>query len=178
LVFAANCHRAPEEPVATTSTSTNLPTSAAPAACPPDPEPKLAPLPVAQVSFPEASQGPAGSGAPPVQLAKVEAELVQNDHDVERGLMYRRSMPGDHGMLFVLDRRDHTFWMHNTCIPLDMLYIDDGVIVGIVENAPPLNDDVRSVGRQSSWVLELNGGWCKAHGVRTGQKVVLPGAAR
>ncbi|HZU84535.1 MAG TPA: DUF192 domain-containing protein, partial [Polyangiaceae bacterium] len=70
----------------------------------------------------------------------VDAEVVRTPHDTARGLMYRTSMPEDHGMLFDLGvRDDHKFWMHNTCIPLDLLYIDeDGLLVGIVENAPTL----------------------------------------
>jgi uncharacterized membrane protein (UPF0127 family) len=137
-------------------------------ACPADPEPNLR-LPVAEVSFPDAPSTP-----------KVEAELAMTPHHVERGLMYRRAMAPDHGMLFKLDsRREHTFWMHNTCIPLDMLFIDeDGVIVGVVEAATPLTDTIRSVGCPSSFVLEVNAGWVRNHGVEPGQRVALPAAVR
>jgi hypothetical protein len=94
--------------------------------------------------------------------------------------MYRRSMPEDHGMLFHLDeRREHTFWMHNTCMPLDMLFVDDdGTVVGIVEAATPLTDTSRTVGCPSSFVLEVNAGWCRRHGVRAGQKLGIPANAR
>ena len=137
-------------------------------ACPPDPEPGLK-LPVEAVTFPDAAGTP-----------RVEAELVKSEHDVERGLMYRTTMADDRGMLFKLDgRRDHTFWMHNTCISLDMLFIDDdGVIVGVSEAAPTLSDDVRSVGCPSVFVLEVNGGWVRKHGVKPGQKITIPFAAR
>jgi uncharacterized membrane protein (UPF0127 family) len=106
----------------------------------------------------------------------VEAELVRSAHDSERGLMYRRSMPADHGMLFDLRvRENHSFWMHNTCISLDLVYIDeDGLIVGIAENAPTLSDATISVGCDSRWVLEVNAGWSRKHGVRAGQRVILP----
>jgi uncharacterized membrane protein (UPF0127 family) len=68
--------------------------------------------------------------------------------------------------------------MHNTCIPLDLLFIDeDGLIVGIVESAPTLNDDSRGVGCPSRFVLEVNAGWSRRHGVRPGQRVRL-GASR
>lgn len=121
------------------------------------------------VAFPEAAGGPA-----------IEAELVTTEKEIQRGLMYRRTMPENHGMLFRLaERRDHTFWMHNTCMPLDMLFVDDdGMIVGIVEGATPLTDATRSVGCPSSWVLETNAGWTRRHGVRAGQKMGLPAAAR
>jgi uncharacterized membrane protein (UPF0127 family) len=100
----------------------------------------------------------------------VEAEVVQAPADTARGLMYRKGMAEDRGMLFDLgEREDHKFWMHNTCIPLDMLFVDfDGLIVGIVENAPTLDDDTRSVGCASRFVLEVNAGWARRHGVRAG----------
>lgn len=83
-------------------------------------------------------------------------------------------------MLFYLGTRDdHAFWMRNTCIPLDLLYVDaDGTIVGILEDVPILNDDQRAVGRPSTHVLEVNGGWCRRHGVRIGQKLLFPGRSK
>jgi len=79
-------------------------------------------------------------------------------------------------MLFDLRvRGDHVFWMHNTCIPLDLLYVDDdGLIVGIVENAPTLDDSSRGVGCESRYVLEVNAGWCRRHGVKAGQRMAIP----
>jgi uncharacterized membrane protein (UPF0127 family) len=107
---------------------------------------------------------------------EVEAEVVRAPRDTERGLMYRTSMDEDRGMLFDLgEREDHKFWMHNTCIPLDMLFVDfDGLIVGIVENAPTLNEGTRSVGCASRFVLEVNAGWARRHGVRAGGFAKLP----
>ncbi len=126
-------------------------------------------MPMAEVTFPEAPSQP-----------RVEVELAKTEHDVEKGLMFRRSMADDRGMLFKLDgRREHTFWMHNTCIPLDMLFIDDdGTIVGIVEGAAPLTDSTRTVGCPSVFVLEVNGGWTRKRGVVPGQKVTIPMVAR
>jgi uncharacterized protein len=131
--------------------------------CPADPEGGPGKLPVVRVAFPAAG-------------ASVDAELVRSEHDSMRGLMYRKSMGADRGMLFdLLVRDDHKFWMHNTCIPLDLLYIDeDGLLVGIVENAPTLNDESRGVGCLSRWVLEVNAGWSRKHGVKAGQHVTLP----
>jgi uncharacterized membrane protein (UPF0127 family) len=107
----------------------------------------------------------------------VTVEIAENDHDRQRGLMYRKSMPDDRGMIFWFkEKENHAFWMHNTCIPLDMLYIDDdGLIVGIEENTPTMSDDTFEVGCPSQYVLELNAGWARAHGVRAGQKVKIEG---
>jgi uncharacterized membrane protein (UPF0127 family) len=149
-------------------TAPMIPPPADAAHCPPDPDANLK-MPLAEVTFPDAPSAP-----------RVEVELAKVPHDVERGLMYRRTMADDHGMLFRLDgRRDHTFWMHNTCIPLDMMFVEeDGTIVGIVEGAAPLTDTTRSVGCPSVFVLEMNGGWSRKHGVAPGQKITIPFAAR
>jgi uncharacterized membrane protein (UPF0127 family) len=126
-------------------------------------------VPIGRVVFPEAQ------AAPPL-----EVELMLTDAHQERGLMFRKSLPEDHGMLFVWTRPSiHTFWMHNTCIPLDMLFLDDeGFVAGIVENAPTLNDDGRSVPCPASYVLEVNAGWSRRHGVKPGQKVQIEGIPR
>jgi uncharacterized membrane protein (UPF0127 family) len=114
------------------------------------------------------------------QTVAIQAELARGEHDTARGLMYRKSMPEDRGMLFDLGaREDHQFWMHNTCIPLDLLYVDDdGFIVGIVEEAPTLNDESRGVGCPSRYVLEVNAGWSRRHHVKAGQRMVIPAEAK
>ena len=136
--------------------------------CPADPETGPAKVPVVTMTFPEASG------------VAVDAEFVRTEHDTMRGLMYRTSMNEDRGMLFDLRaREDHKFWMHNTCIPLDMLFVDeDGFIVGIVENAPTLNDASRGVGCPSRFVLEVNAGWTRRHGVKAGQHMSFPSGVR
>ena len=138
------------------------------AACPPDPEGEPRALPLVHLGF-------SGPGAP-----ELDAELVRSPHDTARGLMYRKSLPEDRGMLFDLRvREDHQFWMHNTCVPLDLIFIDfDGLVVGVVENAPTLDDSSRGVRCPSRWVLEVNAGWSRRHGVRAGHRIELPDAAR
>jgi uncharacterized membrane protein (UPF0127 family) len=119
-------------------------------------------------------------GAGAGKAVAVDAEVVRSQHDTMRGLMYRTRLAEDGAMLFDLGlREDHKFWMHNTCIPLDLLYIDeDGLIVGIVENAPTLNDDARGVGCPSLYVLEVNAGWARRHGVKAGQHLSIPPEAK
>jgi uncharacterized membrane protein (UPF0127 family) len=132
--------------------------------CPADPEPSQPQPTMTQIKFPEAGG------------LVVDSEFVRSEHDTSRGLMYRKSLESNRGMLFDLRRRDdHKFWMHNTCIPLDLLFIDeDGLVVGIVENASTLNDDPRGVDCPSRYVLEVNAGWTRAHGIRAGTTVTLP----
>jgi hypothetical protein len=80
-------------------------------------------------------------------------------------------------MIFLFGhRRDHSFWMKNTCLPLDMIFIDrDGLIVGIEENVPTLNEGSYRVGCPSVVVLEVNAGWSRRHGVTAGQQVRIGG---
>jgi uncharacterized protein len=115
---------------------------------------------------------PAGGPAASVQL-----EVVSTPAAMERGLMYRKSLPEDSGMLFVFpDSSDHSFWMKNTLIPLDMLFVaHDGRIVGIHPDAVPLSTTPISVGVPSAFVLEVNGGWAARHGVRAGDHLEFRG---
>ncbi|MEO8177472.1 MAG: DUF192 domain-containing protein [Deltaproteobacteria bacterium] len=140
------------------------PTVAAPASrCPADPDGPLR-LPTGQVQFTEAPSAP-----------KVTVELALDDPARARGLMYRTQMDGDHGMLFSWDAdARRSFWMQNTCIPLDLLFIaGDGTVVGILEQVPTLNTLPREVPCPARHVLELNAGWARSHGVQPGQHVDL-----
>lgn len=110
----------------------------------------------------------------------VKVEVVASPRAVERGLMYRTHLPLDEGMLFLMGEEEvHSFWMRNTLIPLDILFIDkDLKVVGIVENAEPRTETSRTVGIPSSYVLEVNGGWCAANGIAAGATVRLSDNAR
>ena len=103
----------------------------------------------------------------------VRVEVARDEASRTRGLMERSSLAADAGMLFVFDESDvHTFWMRNTLIPLDMIFVDDaGRVVGVVERAEPLTLSPRDVGVPSRYVLEVNGGWAAAHGVKAGDRV-------
>ena len=107
----------------------------------------------------------------------VAAEVVASPATIQRGLMYRTHLPPDEGMLFLMGYEDdHVFWMHNTMIPLDMIFIGkDLKIAGVVASATPRTDDHRSVGHSSLYVLEVNGGWAAAHGVGAGAAVRFEG---
>ena len=107
----------------------------------------------------------------------VRVEVVATPPLIQRGLMYRQHMPMDAGMLFFMeDEKDHGFYMRNTLIPLDMIFITrDMTIAGIVEKAEPKTEDHRSVGKPSLYVLEVNGGWAATHQVTPGAKVRFDG---
>jgi hypothetical protein len=102
----------------------------------------------------------------------VDVELARTEPERRKGLMDRASLPENAGMLFIFDETSvQSFWMKNTLIPLDMVFIDeDGRIVGIVESAEPRTLTERTVGKASRYVLEVNGGWARSHGVRAGDR--------
>jgi uncharacterized protein len=133
--------------------------------CPKDPAFNLK-LPRGKITFLDAP------GAP-----QVDVELARDNASRERGLMYRTSMPENDGMLFSWDDESvRNFWMHNTCIPLDMLYVTkQGIIAGILEQVPTLNDAPRGIKCPVAHVLELNAGWARAHGVAPGMKLKIEG---
>ncbi|HEY5923635.1 MAG TPA: DUF192 domain-containing protein [Kofleriaceae bacterium] len=108
---------------------------------------------------------------------QVNVEVVATAAKITKGLMFRKHMPVDAGMLFLMgDERVHSFWMRNTLIPLDMLFIDrDMKVAGIVENAQPLTEDLRTIGKPSLYVLEVNAGWAKQHEVTAGAPVRFDG---
>lgn len=111
------------------------------------------------------------------QELKVRVELALDFEARRKGLMYRDSMPEDRGMLFVFPvQEEQSFWMKNTYISLDMLFIDEELtIVGIIHEARPRSTTSQTVGVASKYVLEVNGGYCRRHGVREGTKVRFEG---
>ena len=80
-------------------------------------------------------------------------------------------------MLFDLGfTKDHVFWMKDVAFPLDIIFAgDDGRVVGVLHDVPPMNERLRSIGRASRWVLEAPAGWARQHGVRTGQTLSVAG---
>ena len=104
-------------------------------------------------------------------------ELARTEPEREQGLMYRDRMDADAGMLFIFERpAPLTFWMKNTFIPLDMIFIGaDRHIVGIIENAEPRTLSARRVAGVSEYVLEINGGLSAKLGIQPGAAVDFSG---
>ncbi|MGO9421937.1 DUF192 domain-containing protein [Roseiarcus sp.] len=100
-------------------------------------------------------------------------EIAADDASRERGLMNRRFMPADHGMLFEFPQNvPVSFWMKNTYIPLDMIFLSPaGVVTNIVANAEPLSERVIPSGPPCVAVLEVNGGVAASLGMKVGDRV-------
>jgi uncharacterized membrane protein (UPF0127 family) len=111
--------------------------------------------------------------APPRPPLSLRVEIASTDRQRELGLMFREQLGEDEGMLFLFEEeRRNSFWMRNTLIPLDMLFIAaDWTVIGVVENATPLTDDPRRVPGLSQYVLEVNAGFAAKHGLGAGTKV-------
>lgn len=128
----------------------------------PQSSPQSAPLPVSDLTIATA-HGP----------VHFTVELANTDESRRRGLMFRKHMAADHGMLFDFSRPGYqAFWMKNTILPLDMIFIrGDGTISSIAADTKPYSlAPVRSQERVQA-VLEINGGRAAALGIMPGQRV-------
>lgn len=101
---------------------------------------------------------------------KLEVELALKNSTRQMGLMYRKKMDTNRGMLFVFPDEDtRAFWMRNTYLPLDIIFISsDRKVVNIVEKATPLTDTQRSSEGPAKYVVEVNAGMAKTWGVVKG----------
>ncbi|WP_020201733.1 MULTISPECIES: DUF192 domain-containing protein [Cupriavidus] len=121
------------------------------------------------------AQAPA-SGLPVRQLTAgmyaIKAAIAATPESRELGLMYRKNMPANEGMLFVFeDKAGHCFWMKNTDLPLSIAFLaDDGAIVNIEDMAPQTEDNhcPRAAVR---YALEMNKGWFAQKGLKAGAKI-------
>lgn len=109
----------------------------------------------------------------------IEVEVATTVAERAHGLMYRRELAPDHGMLFLYPREDRLLmWMKNTYIPLDMLFIGaDGRITRIVVDAKPLSTDIIASGSPAKAVLELIGGTAMRLDIEEGDRIVYPAFA-
>jgi len=125
------------------------------------------------VSFPTGSLEIATSGGARLTLA---VEIATTRAQLSQGLMYRRALAADAGMLFDFGQvQTVTMWMKNTLIPLDMVFIAaDGTVAGIAERTVPMSQTVIPSPGPVKAVLELNGGATSRLGIKTGDQVVHP----
>ena len=146
------------------STGYLLPTTFLLLACArPQSIPPRFPLPVAQLTI-------AGH--------TIQAELARLPHERNRGLMYRKTLAPDSGMLFIFDSPEpERFWMKNTLIPLSIAYADTaGLITNILEMAPLDETTDYSSSRPVLYALEMNKRWFSTVGIKPGDTIHgLPG---
>jgi uncharacterized membrane protein (UPF0127 family) len=104
---------------------------------------------------------------------KFLVEVMRTDEQRARGLMYRRFMPQDRGMLFDFERSEPVaMWMKNTYLPLDMVFMDkSGRVTHLALNAEPLSERIIPSNGPAYAVLELNAGVARAIGLKKGDRV-------
>lgn len=105
-----------------------------------------------------------------------QVEVMRTDAERERGLMYRRDMAADRGMLFQFDKEDRIFmWMKNTYLPLDMVFFGkDGRVVSIARDTEPLSERIISSGEPATTVVEFNAGTAAKLGIEKGDRLIFP----
>lgn len=149
--------------------------------------------PAAQEAATHAAPAPSGAvstsgagavGKPPAGFEALEAvtpsgrtrffvEIADTDAEREKGLMFRKEVPPDRGMLFDFKTpREVAFWMKNTLIPLDIIYIrTDGTVLSIARNTTPLSEAPIPSGGPIVGVLELAGGRAGEIGLMPGDRI-------
>ena len=102
-----------------------------------------------------------------------QMEIAKSEADREKGLMFRKSMPQNSGMIFVFTTpHEVAMWMKNTYLPLDMLFVgEDLTIKSTLEGAVPLSEDIIRGPGVVAYVLELNAGQVASAGLKTGDKL-------
>jgi uncharacterized protein len=104
---------------------------------------------------------------------KLTIEIADNEAETTQGLMYRRTMPDSCGMVFSFpDSQPRNFWMKNTYLPLDILFLDESKkIVTIQANRTPFSEEQIPSFENAKYVLEVNAGYCKRKGIEKGDIV-------
>lgn len=122
------------------------------------------------------AQAIAQSGLPEIALVikghKLTVEVAATDNSRTTGLMHRRMMPENRGMLFVFPYAGpQSFWMMNTYIPLSIAFVDEqGTIVNITD-MKPLTTDPHPSAKPAKYALEMNQGWFAKRGIKAGAKI-------
>jgi hypothetical protein len=109
------------------------------------------------------------------ESCRLEVEIAATPEEQAKGLMFRKAMGDNEGMFFIF-ARDETrhFWMRNTLIPLDMIFINNNFsVVDIHRNAQPLDETLISSRKPARYVLELNAGKAEKCEIKNGAKIKL-----
>lgn len=109
------------------------------------------------------------------EIKKISVEIAESNNQLQYGLMFRKEMPDDHGMIFVFPEPQYiVMWMKNTFLPLDMVFFDSqNRIVAIHENAVPHDETRIAPDVKGKYVLEINAGLAKTWGLQTGDQFLL-----
>ena len=103
-------------------------------------------------------------------LVRIDVEIASRPEERNQGLMYRDFMPARFGMLFIFEQSaPRSFWMRNTVIPLDLIFVDDNNrIVSIQTDTKPYSDDPIPSNGPARYVIEVNSGFCQKNNIKVG----------
>ena len=103
---------------------------------------------------------------------RIEAEVAANNAARMQGLMQRKSMATQRGMLFVFNHENtHCMWMRNTLLPLSVAFMDAGGTIINIEDMQPQTEDNHCARRPARFALEMNLGWFAQRGIKPGTKL-------
>ena len=108
-----------------------------------------------------------------IQISTIEIEIAKTRLETTQGLMYRNELKPDQGMLFIFPyERPQSFWMKNTQIPLDIIFVNANMsIVTIREDAIPFDESSYASTEPAKFVVEVNAGYAHEHGIKVGDKI-------
>lgn len=117
-------------------------------------------------------------GAQPIE--KISVEIAKTPNEMEYGLMFRKTMADDHGMIFLFPYPQRIqMWMKNTFLPLDMVFFDETQkIVAIAANAHPQDESIIDPGMNAKYVLEINAGLATKWGLQKGDAFMLTSSSK
>ncbi|MEO1436517.1 MAG: DUF192 domain-containing protein [Bacteroidota bacterium] len=106
-------------------------------------------------------------------LTTIDIEIVESPRYIAQGLMYRKSMGANQGMVFKMPTEEpQSFWMKNTYIPLDIIFVNAQFeIVSIQANTTPLSEASLPSGKPAQYVVEVNAGFCAQHQIQPGVRI-------
>lgn len=111
------------------------------------------------------------------ELIRISVEIADDKEERNKGLMFRNYLNENSGMLFIFDEENYqTFWMKNTLIPLDMLFINENFKIVDIKNAVPCKEEpcvLYESSKPAKYVLEVNGNFTRSKNIKIGDKIIL-----
>ena len=111
------------------------------------------------------------------KLIKINIEIADDNEERVKGLMFREKLDENFGMLFIFDNEEYqTFWMKNTLIPLDMIFIDKNFKIIDIKDAVPCKEEPCALYKSSKpakYVLEVNGNFTMKNNIKMGDKIIM-----
>jgi len=105
-------------------------------------------------------------------IYRIEADIAADQETRMQGLMFRRNMPANHGMLFVFPQAaQHCMWMRNTLLPLSVAFLDEEGHILNIEEMQPQTEINHCAARPARFALEMNRGWFSDKGIKAGQRI-------